>query len=511
MRTLLLCSLVLISLGIAGAQAAQAPPAVAVSGSVTDAVTGEPLRRALVSLYGLERYFALTNASGQFQIEKVAAGRYNVTVDKPGYFDPGTISPTRIMPAISVSAAEFQPLRIKLLPEATISGRVLDSSGEPVEGANVQCLEANIDTGRLAWNHRGMAFTGEDGSYEISNLPPGRYRLRLDQMQVPAFDMPLRVAGRIPIEVYPFEFYPNAPDEAGAQTLQLGAGSHLKADFTVTAVPAFRVTGTVTSPVQYFGLYLENSSGTPVGPTSGNSDRRWSLNIPAGSWKVVADVQGNPRYYAERIFDVRSRDVPNINLTLQPLRDIPIRVTGPAGSASHYVQIGLTNKKETRFSDAAGEDGSARVQNVPPGRYRVFTQFPGHDACIDTITSGSVDLSRDELTVSAGINPAPIDVALRSDCAELSVDLNSAEVSAATVLLLPESRFLNPIVLEAQSGTVHFPKLSPGQYVAYAFSSIDDLEYANPEALREYSGQSITLTPNEHAEVKLAVNQRGGQ
>lgn len=63
---------------------------------------------------------------------------------------------------------------------------------------------------------------------------------------------------------------------------------------------------------------------------------------------------------------------------------------------------------------------------------------------------------------------------------------------------------LNPGV-EFQRGD-----LPPGDYRAIAFDRVDDLEYANPEAMRIYSPleQIIHLSPNEEVSVQLELQKR---
>ncbi|HWF07828.1 MAG TPA: hypothetical protein VG297_05150, partial [Bryobacteraceae bacterium] len=375
--------------------------------------------------------------------------------------------------------------------------------------ASVQCLTASINSGRLSWNPGLAASTSEDGSYEISNLSPGRYRLRLDERRVPAFDLPVHVAGRLPTEVYPLQFYPNAADEAGAQTIRIEPGGHIQADFTVSPVPAFRVSGTVNLRDQYVNLSLENSSGTEAVPPMGQSNGRWSLSAPSGSWKVVANVFGNTQEYAEQSFDLRGNDLSNINLTLQPLPKIRVHISDPEASPSRYVQVTFSSPNRSAFSIAASQDNPESPQGLLPGAYQVSVSV-ANGSCIDTVTSGNTDLSRDPLIGSPGGTPAPIDVSLRSDCASLTVHAADGTLPAS-VLLISDNHVIEPAMQEAPAGTSEFANVSPGQYVVYAFSSLDDLEYANPEALREYSGQSVTLAPKEHAEVKIAIAARGGQ
>src|SRR5580698_3775088 len=56
------------------------------TGSVVNAVTGEPIRRALVQLEGGSERSALSDSNGHFEFAGLPAGQVNVTARKPGFF-----------------------------------------------------------------------------------------------------------------------------------------------------------------------------------------------------------------------------------------------------------------------------------------------------------------------------------------------------------------------------------------------------------------------------------------
>jgi hypothetical protein len=59
------------------------------------------------------------------------------------------------------------------------------------------------------------------------------------------------------------------------------------------------------------------------------------------------------------------------------------------------------------------------------------------------------------------------------------------------------------------NGAFSLSGLTPGDYTVYAFTDISGLEYTNPEALREFSGQKITLGPGAKAALQLNLITRG--
>jgi hypothetical protein len=50
--------------------------------------------------------------------------------------------------------------------------------------------------------------------------------------------------------------------------------------------------------------------------------------------------------------------------------------------------------------------------------------------------------------------------------------------------------------------------LSPGSYQVFAFSRVEGLEYANPEALRAYPSQSVTLEAGQKMDLTLDLAER---
>ena len=80
-----------------------------------------------------------------------------------------------------------------------------------------------------------------------------------------------------------------------------------------------------------------------------------------------------------------------------------------------------------------------------------------------------------------------------------------------TLLLLSDKPLSDPQTAAFAVGPVDFNNLSPGSYRLYAVSDLENLEYANPEAMRSLPSESITLTPNHKASVSIQFVSRAGQ
>jgi hypothetical protein len=117
----------------------------------------------------------------------------------------------------------------------------------------------------------------------------------------------------------------------------------------------------------------------------------------------------------------------------------------------------------------------------------------------------------------AGTNP-PIEIALRQDCAQLTLSLPPKEREAAIrtyyyVWVVPEF----PTLQEPTRNTISTSDealneesfLTPGRYRVYSFTSSADVPYRDADAMERIagSGQSITLAPNEHAHLVLELSK----
>ena len=160
------------------AQAADPRPGQAqVSGTVVDAATGEPIPEALVSLSRPVARRQLTDASGRFVFQDLPTGdSYSLTVSAPGYLD----APARML---VVGTAGVKDRRIALQRAASLSGRVVDDSGQPIVGAYVRALARVWIGGRQRYVAGPFARTDDRGSYWIGGLCPGDYAVIVPSIQ----------------------------------------------------------------------------------------------------------------------------------------------------------------------------------------------------------------------------------------------------------------------------------------------------------------------------------------
>jgi hypothetical protein len=153
---------------------------------------------------------------------------------------------------------------------------------------------------------------------------------------------------------------------------------------------------------------------------------------------------------------------------------------------------------------------------MAPGTYWVHTYVAGAEFCESSFTAGGASLGREPVTIGISGATAPMELALRDDCAKLTLALPQ-NLSAVTpgeerfysVYLVPDFDFthdLNPVVLRpSTSRSFTVDGLTPGNYHVYMFAANAQLEYRNPAALAALPnpGQAITLSPGAQSSLVL--------
>ncbi len=489
-----------------------------VSGSVANAVTGEPIRRALVRLQGPEQHSAFTGADGRFEIPNVLEGGYLPNAQRPGFFDEQTKNGF-VQPRMFVVGATTTSIVLKLSPECAIEGRAVDENGEPIENLQIQLLQRQILNGRKSLQPTQMANSDENGDYLIDGLQPGEYLVRSSQLPVEGMFNASQARG----EVYPQRYYPDAADLSSAQPLAIRPGETARADFKLSPLPAFRVSGIAGPAPNGAMISVEDETGQQVGMNSfGPGSGRWVTPLlPSGSWTISFRSNGAPNareYFGRVSVNVDNAEVRSLQVPLAPLPSIPVQVLNGPESGQPNLQLKLISRSSSQNGESefyAGIDprnpsGPLVIRGALPGTYRVVAQAGG-PYCVASVSSGGTDFSSNDLVINPGSSSAPLEVSLRSDCAELSFQIRSADMNArASVLLVSDSNIFEPRVMMAQGGaSFGFGTLAPGNYRLYNLADLSDLEYMNPEALRNLSAQEITLAPNQKATVTVDVPGEG--
>jgi len=529
--TILFCTWCLALAGLSPAQVNSSPysqntGSFALSGSVVNSVTGEPIARALVRVYGVVQRSAFTDSEGHFQIDSLPAGSINIDLQKPGYSNQQGSRANRVIIGAGTGAVV-----LKLSPLGAIYGRVLDVAGQPVENEPIRLIGRSVREGRRRWNLVGSAESDEDGRFRFSSLAPGSYYLAAG----PGMQSEMHLARDPKSKTgFPSLYYPNAPDLSGASPIQVVAGQQSEADFSMTAVPIYKVSGAVTNFEPGRGVILQafSQSGDPISIAIGmHMDGTFEINaVPAGTYMLKASSHvGDQTLRAEIRLSVAA-NLDNVSLVLAPVPSIPIKVRMESRDASNLnsprgsqqrppVSVRLipaailgTEPSSSMVQQGAGQQVQA-FHDVEPGRYAADV-MPLSPWYVQSAQYGPTNLLSDDVTIAPG-QSYPIEIVLRDDGATLTGNLQSSEKSATfgSVLVVPQpasKRGAKVAQFSSQSG-FRMNGLAPGDYLVYAFDHADTLEYTNADALQSYASQAtpVTLSANQETHVVLNLIRTG--
>jgi hypothetical protein len=478
--------------------------ALSLAGTVVNSITGEPIRRAAVAITGQAGGVTLTDNSGHFEFGGLAEGRVFVGITKPGFFSGQ--SPPYGLIGVEV-AANAAPIVLSMVPAGVIVGRVIAHDEQPLEGFQVHVITKQNVGGRHVWFDRQYeAQTDEKGVFRFANLTTGTYYLEIDQSQ----ETVLGQAG-IPNareQVYAKVFYPGVTEFSASAPLELRAGQQLEANLTLAAEPVYQVAGVVSahenlsSPLAFMRKAGEGYDFVQVTPTQ---DGKFQSRLPAGSYTVSGSAANGVILSTPGTSVVISSDSPDVHVALASAASIEVAMrTEPTGATSQDLSEaqGIAGVSLQLIPSAPSLNPptnwwrapSGGIQNVEPGVYTVEVNTTGQ-WYVKSLRSGGVDLLSDDLTVTAGSQPPPIEVTLRDDAAAVVGTVVQAEqAEQATVLLVQPHGRRNLIkAATAIEGKFRFAGVPPGDYSLLALDHADQLEYADPEVLNPYLSRATHI------------------
>ena len=199
-------------------------------GFVVDAQTGSPVRRARVIAAGPgdTRVAAVSDAQGRFVMADVPAGRYTLSVSKPGHLTSAYGQTRHGAPGIPIDVpgeiADAE-LRMTISRGGVIPGRIVDERGEPVPLAQVRALQYKYEPmgRRLSWAaaEGSNSATDDLGGFRLYGLPPGRYFVVAIG---PPFPLPAALGPGTDVRLPLMTYFPNTTDAGSAQPIVVAAG-----------------------------------------------------------------------------------------------------------------------------------------------------------------------------------------------------------------------------------------------------------------------------------------------
>jgi hypothetical protein len=484
----------------------QTPKTGSVAGTVTNSVTGAPVRKARVTLRGASAtvYTAATDASGRFLVEGVDTGDYFAIPECAGYQQDSPGSRPE-----SVHVAEdrrTENVSLHLTPFGVIAGRVLDENGNPMAQMAVEALVETFGaTGRGMGPGRATQ-TDDRGQYRMFDLPAGRYYLRVSNPGL--FGAP---AGRVHDQVqmaYAPTWFPGVNDTSQASATALAAGAEISVDIRIRPVRVFHIRGRASTPggsvtFTQCGAAASVAMFVPI-LRDGTFD---AAGIVPGNWCAVLSNFIDPRHqiYGRQTVTVADRDVNNVILNEASVPEIQgqVLVDGvpPDKPPQFFLQLESLDAPGRSVRAQWNPDNSFTMPNAEPGTYRVLA--PGLNGLyLKSVRFNAQDMADGQISVSSA--GGQLAVYLASDAGELNgkAPAGAVSVTVASQGVLGE----NPVILPVgREGNFRIRSLAPGAYQVLAWETADRglLAYAEFRKLFDTRAASVTVHPKGHETVTV--------
>ena len=525
---------------------------VSLEGRAVNALTGEPVPQVTVTMTVPAHFFdrglsgigggviqnvtAVSDASGNFKFENLPPADYALFARKPGFLAYG-YDPDAIRPLNGRGKSQITGVEIRLMPQATISGRVLDEFGKPMRYVRVHLLQPS-EYFQTRYASAGLdGKTNIRGEFLIEGLKRGKYIiLAEDQSFIPQ--------GRFvdhPEENYITTYYPHAASLSEATTVLVDTGQHVSVmDIWMRKEPAFRVSGRVEGAVSmgvvpgqgpqpdHVFIRLEAQDAW-FPPTSGrlfgyaNDEGQFQINMVSAGSYILSAMWGIELIQMRVPIDVVDSDVTGVTIRAAPIMDITgrVRMEGdgePPWGAFVHLQLadGFHAFIQHGWSGSVQKDGTFRIKRVPQGKYRIFPRLFPH-TYVKQVLAGSADILRTGLDLSE-IQEAPVlDVVLSRKVAMIEgVALRDGRtfpngfVTLVPQPMRPENRLVTFSIRTDRNGRFKITDLPPGDYKLYGWEEEDAalgthrLGYGHPVNLVNILPQDLEPYDSGSVKVRLA-------
>ncbi len=424
---------------------------------------------------------------------------------------------------------DVKDLKITLTPLSVVSGTVTEETGDPIASWEVRLWQ--IDYGqdeRRTLVGRSGAQSRADGTFRITNVPPGRYYLSAG---IPPQDDGRMRASRPPRLDLVKTFYPSELDFSRSAVVDVTPGAELRGmDIRVRKAQVYSISGSLVpgpgaddAVGQDLRLFGEDGLGDLVQMGTArvqSSDNSWQFRgFAPGEYLILGggDEGGvNPQHCIRRRVSVTDSDLKGL---VFPLGDCP-QLTGTIKFEDAPTEVppsvtltdSLTGFNRNSESNA---DGSFRTAHLAQSVY--FIDIPGlpANAYVKSARSGSQDLVHSPLDIT-GASPGTLEVvvSLRGATVTATVKNDRGEplpgVTAIVWPTVPRPGSSTAGIKTAQTdqnGNVTISGLAPGEYFAAAWddTSVNRSLLQSTAFLSRFQSEAAGIAVVEDAKLSVVL------
>ena len=484
-------------------------------GTVVDSVTGQPVKKAAVLLRkgaaASEGFAVVTDAGGHFEFSGLSPGDWIAEVHRAGYATLGSFEEagTKETHWTLDPGGVIKDVKLRLTPAGVITGRVLDTDGEPLPSANVRLSPAAAGK-----DQRQLSFaqTNDLGEYRLFNIVPGKYTVSASYepewkqnflRPVTKVETAGKEAAR---EDYVTTYYPGTADQS-----QAGAGALVSGiDIRLARGGVVRVRGRVagaSGPLAMVSLMQVEGRPPSVARNDiaiAQQDGSFAFdNVRPGRYLLECSAgfeSSTGRLRGRQWIEVGSADVEGLQIVVNPSQKIEGKVSVEANARlPEGLHAVLVPREQDPTHQGAGltmlrPDGTFTFDSVFEGRYDLaLAKFRGEpdDFYVKSIRFG------DDEALSAGLDvrgaeSGKIEIVLRDDGGTISCQVNSENgepASSAKVMAVPAGPQRHALALHGQAtagdrGECKLQGMAPGTYYVFAFEGQQEFSLHDDETWR---------------------------
>ena len=519
-------------------------PLPVVEGTVIDATTKAPVRKARVTLANAAdgkkpALMAITDEMGRFRFADLEAGRYRLIAEKSGYLEGayGANRPAAEGSILKVSSGEKMPdLTLRLFAAGRISGRVLDTDGDPVADGAVGIFMRARGNGKTLNENKDTATTDRAGEYHFDGLTPGIYYVSASgegsahQSQPPAtVDSSGKVTKMRDLQT----FYPSTPslDEAQGVRVESGqeqAGIDIRVQSGRLLSLKGRIAGGNAAASKYF-LSANANGGWMTFETAKilpNGEFVFTDLAPGLHHLTLASNGGSgSQVIGDAEVTLTDQDVTGVVIAPFKPAELRVRVVmegeedKPLTAGSVFVMPARGPEGDGHgFSSWQSRNGTFEFSGVAPGKYRIWFSGAGK-TYLKVVQAGGRTLDSQALDVPEG---GQMDLVLifSKSVATVAGDVEEPQEKNDDPLrgvLAPEGMLIDGAV-GVWDRAIHFETLDqsrhfldedvrPGKYLAFGVQEPDYELWSNVEFVKAVRAEGTELEVGEraHASVHLKV------
>lgn len=524
---------------LCGYSALQAMP---LSGRVINATTGEPISQVQVEFTCLSEPVdarmpmrsrckndsTTTQANGTFTFNLFSETRFKLVAVPPSGFAANRLAHTEGIFDYRHSVDGFV---LKLCPESTISGKVLDETGQP---------KADVKVAALKVTPAGIVMTAKaksnaEGNFVLRSLSTGDYYVATpiehEDPNDPTNPYLFFAPSSLSLDQATLAHVENAQNFAGIEIhLRPTTFFHLQGRAQMESV--YSVNG---DPPQ-LELDTRDRSGIPL-PMRRlklTSDGHFETDVLPGSYtfrligaQLTPPVKGSTRpsapvvhLLAKQEIEVSGKDL----LGLMILMSTPINITGHTTLENNKEKTVGQGRIMLRPVDANAlgggtananlqPDGTFALTNCDPARYSLRVVTPA-GTYIKSVLFNEIDVTNQLIDLSRGVG-GDLTLVLRQGAAALSGSITEPAApdgmtdqrTIFDVVLIPDSWDPNGLIplhhASSQQGRFHLSNLPPGHWTAVATTGVERSLWENVAFVRELQarGVGIDLAENEQKQI----------